>query len=91
MIEPSVSLTKEKAFSVAAALPMPSYSSLTDSVLTNEEHLPFGQDEHSAHHIAQQLTLLQQVHTRAHALSPSCAQVVLNFDHQGATSHRGPS
>ncbi|XP_056903604.1 kinase non-catalytic C-lobe domain-containing protein 1 isoform X2 [Takifugu flavidus] len=52
--------TKEKAFSVAAALPMPSYGSLTDSILTNEEHLPFGQDEHSAHHIAQQLTLLQQ-------------------------------
>lgn len=36
---------------------MPSFSTLT-----NEEHLPFSQNEHSAQHIAQQLTLLQQVH-----------------------------
>lgn len=62
MVEPSVSLPKEKAFSIPAALPMPSFSSLTHSIVTNKEHLPFGQSEHSAHHIAQQLTLLQQVH-----------------------------
>lgn len=71
MVEPSVSLPKEKAFSVAAALPMPSFSSWTHSHGTNKEHLPFSQNEHSAHHIAQQLTLLQQVHaththTRTH-------------------------
>lgn len=60
-MEPSVSLPKEKAFSIAAALPVPSYSALMDGLSTNEEQLPFSQNEHSAQHIAQQLTLLQQV------------------------------
>lgn len=67
MVEPSASLPKEKAFSIAAALPMPCYSSLVDDLsnvcLHGEERRPFSQNEYSAQHIAQQLTLLQQVYT----------------------------
>ncbi|XP_034538263.1 kinase non-catalytic C-lobe domain-containing protein 1 isoform X2 [Notolabrus celidotus] len=64
VVEPSSSLPKEKAFSIAAALPMPCYSSMLDDLsnvcLHGEERLPFSQSDYSAHHIAQQLTLLQQ-------------------------------
>ncbi|XP_071766580.2 kinase non-catalytic C-lobe domain-containing protein 1 [Centroberyx gerrardi] len=64
VVEPSASLPKEKAFSIAAALPMPCYSSLVDDLsnvcLRNEERLPFSQNEYSAQQTAQQLTLLQQ-------------------------------
>lgn len=63
-MEPSSSLSKEKAFSIAAALPMPCYGSMSDDLsnicLHGEERLPFSQSENSAQHIAQQLTLLQQ-------------------------------
>lgn len=69
VVEPSASLPKDKAFSIAAALPMPCYGSLVDDLsgvcLHSEEQLPFSQNEHSAQHIAQQLTLLQQVDTHA--------------------------
>ncbi|KAE8280313.1 hypothetical protein D5F01_LYC20872 [Larimichthys crocea] len=64
VVEPSASLPKEKAFSIAAALPMPCYGSMLDDLsnvcLHSEERLPFSQNEYSAQHIAQQLTLLQQ-------------------------------
>ncbi|XP_023140663.2 kinase non-catalytic C-lobe domain-containing protein 1 isoform X1 [Amphiprion ocellaris] len=64
IVESSPSMSKDKAFSIAAALPMPCYSSLMDDVsnvcLHSEERLPFSQNEYSAQHIAQQLTLLQQ-------------------------------
>ncbi|XP_040905822.1 kinase non-catalytic C-lobe domain-containing protein 1 [Toxotes jaculatrix] len=64
VVEPSASMPKEKAFSIAAALPVPCYSSLVDDLssvcLHSEERLPFSQNEYSAQHIAQQLTLLQQ-------------------------------
>ncbi|XP_071337393.1 kinase non-catalytic C-lobe domain-containing protein 1 [Trachinotus anak] len=64
VVEPSASLPKEKAFSIAAALPMPCYPSLVDDLsnvcLHSEERLPFSKNEFSAQHIAQQLTLLQQ-------------------------------
>ncbi|KAM7408204.1 hypothetical protein PAMA_002073 [Pampus argenteus] len=64
VVEPSPSMPKEKAFSIAAALPMPCYGSLVDDLsnvcLHSEERLPFSQNEYSAQHIAQQLTLLQQ-------------------------------
>ncbi|XP_041644848.1 kinase non-catalytic C-lobe domain-containing protein 1 [Cheilinus undulatus] len=64
VVEPSSSLPKEKTFSIAAALPMPCYSSMLDDLsnvcLHGEERLPLNQCEYSAQHIAQQLTLLQQ-------------------------------
>ncbi|XP_047459564.1 kinase non-catalytic C-lobe domain-containing protein 1 [Mugil cephalus] len=62
VVEPSGSVSKEKAFSIAAALPVPCYGSLMDDLpgLHGEERLPFSQNEYSAQHIAQQLTLLQQ-------------------------------
>uniref|UniRef100_A0A7N6A0M2 Kinase non-catalytic C-lobe domain containing 1 n=2 Tax=Anabas testudineus TaxID=64144 RepID=A0A7N6A0M2_ANATE len=64
VVEPSASLHKDKAFSIAAALPMPCYGSLVDDLsnacLHSEERLPFSQTETSPQHIAQQLTLLQQ-------------------------------
>lgn len=60
-----MSVHKDKAFSVAAALPVPCYGSLVDGLssicLHSEERLPFSQNEASSQHIAQQLTLLQQV------------------------------
>ncbi|KAM3833836.1 kinase non-catalytic C-lobe domain-containing protein 1 [Diretmus argenteus] len=59
VVEPSASLPKEKAYSIAAALPMPFSNSLMDD-LRSEERLPFSQKEYSAQHSAQQLTLLQQ-------------------------------
>uniref|UniRef100_UPI0037E750FF kinase non-catalytic C-lobe domain-containing protein 1 n=1 Tax=Semicossyphus pulcher TaxID=241346 RepID=UPI0037E750FF len=64
VVEPSSSLPKEKVFSIAAALPMPCYSSMADDLsnvcLHGEERLPFSQSEYSPQHLAQQLTLLQQ-------------------------------
>ncbi|XP_053189054.1 kinase non-catalytic C-lobe domain-containing protein 1 [Scomber japonicus] len=64
VVEPSPSMSKEKAFSIAAALPIPCYGSLVDDLsnvcLHSEERLPFSQNEYSAQHVAQQLTLLQQ-------------------------------
>ncbi|XP_074502963.1 kinase non-catalytic C-lobe domain-containing protein 1 isoform X1 [Sebastes fasciatus] len=64
VVEPSASVPKDRAFSIAAALPMPCYGSLADDLsnvcLQSEERLPFSQNEHSAQHITQQLTLLQQ-------------------------------
>lgn len=60
-------MQKDKSFSIAAALPMPSYGSLVDDLsnacLHSEERLPFSQNEASSQHIGQQLTLLQQVST----------------------------
>ncbi|KAM6916249.1 kinase non-catalytic C-lobe domain-containing protein 1 [Xenentodon cancila] len=64
LVEPSASMSKEKAYSISAALPVPCYGSLMHDLssvcLQSEEQLPFSQSEYSAHHIAQQLTLLQQ-------------------------------
>ncbi|XP_034755122.1 kinase non-catalytic C-lobe domain-containing protein 1 [Etheostoma cragini] len=55
---------KDKTFSIATALPMPFYGSLVAGLssvcLHSEEPLPFSQNEYSAQHISQQLTLLQQ-------------------------------
>ncbi|XP_035029032.2 kinase non-catalytic C-lobe domain-containing protein 1 [Hippoglossus stenolepis] len=64
VVEPSASMPKDKAFSIAAGLPMPCYGALVDSPSNvcphSEERLPFSQNDYSAQHIAQQLTLLQQ-------------------------------
>ncbi|XP_041921935.1 kinase non-catalytic C-lobe domain-containing protein 1 [Alosa sapidissima] len=56
---------KEPVFSIAAVLPRPCYSSLLKQLgptacLRAEERLPFSQQQHSAQHTAQQLTLLEQ-------------------------------
>ncbi|CAN9500046.1 unnamed protein product [Ophioblennius macclurei] len=64
VVEPSASLPKDKAFTIAAALPKPCYGSLMNDssgvCLQNEDRIPFSQNEHSTQHVAQQLTLLQQ-------------------------------
>ncbi|XP_030628134.1 kinase non-catalytic C-lobe domain-containing protein 1 [Chanos chanos] len=64
VVEPQAASPKERPYSIAAALPRPCYSSLiqqlSSSCVRNEELLPFSQNEHSAQHTAQQLTLLQQ-------------------------------
>ncbi|XP_037829653.1 kinase non-catalytic C-lobe domain-containing protein 1 isoform X3 [Kryptolebias marmoratus] len=64
VVEPSASMPKEKAFCMAAALPMPCYTSLmhdfSSTCLQSEARLPFSQSEYSPQHVAQQLTLLQQ-------------------------------
>ncbi|XP_047207511.1 kinase non-catalytic C-lobe domain-containing protein 1 isoform X4 [Girardinichthys multiradiatus] len=64
VVEPPPSMSKEKVFSIAAALPAPCYGSLmydfSNTCMQSEERLPFSQKEHSALHIAQQLTLLEQ-------------------------------
>ncbi|KAF3708577.1 Protein very KIND [Channa argus] len=64
VVEPSASVAKDKAFSIAAALPVPCYGSLvgdlSNACLHSVERLPFSQSEYGAQHIAQQLTLLQQ-------------------------------
>ncbi|XP_035848209.1 kinase non-catalytic C-lobe domain-containing protein 1 isoform X2 [Sander lucioperca] len=64
VVEPSASLPKDKTFSIATALPVPFYGSLVAGLsnvcLHSEEPLPFSQNEYSAQHISQQLTLLQQ-------------------------------
>uniref|UniRef100_A0A8L0DR75 Kinase non-catalytic C-lobe domain containing 1 n=1 Tax=Oncorhynchus mykiss TaxID=8022 RepID=A0A8L0DR75_ONCMY len=65
VVEPQATQTKDQAYSLAAALPRPCYTSLMDDIssacLRSEERHPFSQSEHSAQHTAQQLTLLQQV------------------------------
>ncbi|XP_068431018.1 kinase non-catalytic C-lobe domain-containing protein 1-like, partial [Clinocottus analis] len=65
VVEPAASLPKDKAFSLATALPMPCYSSLLDDLsggcLQSEDLRPFSQNESGAQHVTQQLTLLQQV------------------------------
>ncbi|XP_055757972.1 kinase non-catalytic C-lobe domain-containing protein 1 isoform X3 [Salvelinus fontinalis] len=64
VVEPQSTQPKDKAYSIAAALPRPDYTSLMDDIssacLRSEERHPFSQSEHSAQHTAQQLTLLQQ-------------------------------
>ncbi|PWA25788.1 hypothetical protein CCH79_00001380 [Gambusia affinis] len=69
VVEPSASMSKEKTFSIAAALPAPCYDSLMHDLsnvcLQSEERLPFSQKELSTLHIAQQLTLLQQTMHRS--------------------------
>eukprot|EP00063_Salmo_salar_P034824 XP_014009659.1 PREDICTED: protein very KIND-like isoform X4 [Salmo salar] len=64
VVEPQSTQPKDKAYSIAAALPRPYYTSLMDDIssacLRSEERHPFSQSEHSAQHTAQQLTLLQQ-------------------------------
>uniref|UniRef100_A0A8C7D3R7 Kinase non-catalytic C-lobe domain containing 1 n=1 Tax=Oncorhynchus kisutch TaxID=8019 RepID=A0A8C7D3R7_ONCKI len=64
VVEPQATQTKDQAYSLAAALPRPCYTSLMDDIssacLRSEERHPFSQSEHSAQHTAQQLTLLQQ-------------------------------
>ncbi|XP_029608982.1 kinase non-catalytic C-lobe domain-containing protein 1 isoform X2 [Salmo trutta] len=64
VVEPQSTQPKDKAYSIAAALPWPYYTSLMDDIssacLRSEERQPFSQSEHSAQHTAQQLTLLQQ-------------------------------
>ncbi|KAL6101533.1 kndc1 [Pungitius sinensis] len=63
-VEPSASLPKDKAFSLAAALPVPCQVSLGEdppsAFLPSEERLPFSHNEKGAQHVTQQLTLLQQ-------------------------------
>ena len=64
MVEP-----QEKAFCIAAVLPMPSYGSLLSSDPSSgfprSQELPFSLSPCSAQSTAQQLTLLQQVQSRA--------------------------
>ncbi|XP_024280273.1 kinase non-catalytic C-lobe domain-containing protein 1 isoform X4 [Oncorhynchus tshawytscha] len=64
VVEPQSTQPKDKAYSIAAALPRPYYTSLMDNIssacLRSEERHPFSQSEHSTQHTAQQLTLLQQ-------------------------------
>ncbi|KAI1894573.1 hypothetical protein AGOR_G00117170 [Albula goreensis] len=64
VVEPQSAQPKEKAYSIAAALPRPCYSTLLDelssSCLRSEDRYPFYQSEHNAQHIANQLTLIQQ-------------------------------
>ena len=76
VVEPSPSMPKDKAFSIAAGLPMPCYGALVDNpsnvCLHSDERLPFSQNDYSAQHIAQQLTLLQQVHSTHPCLQYSC-------------------
>ncbi|KAM8860344.1 kinase non-catalytic C-lobe domain-containing protein 1 [Spinachia spinachia] len=63
-VEPSASLPKDKAFSIAAALPVPCHGTLGDdppsASLLSDERLPFSRVEKGAQHVTQQLTLLQQ-------------------------------
>ncbi|KAF3842476.1 hypothetical protein F7725_024427 [Dissostichus mawsoni] len=54
VVEPSAAMSKDKGFSVAAALPMPCYGSLADDLSTvclqSKERIPFSQNECSAQH-----------------------------------------
>lgn len=86
VVEPSPSLPRDKAFSIAAALPMPCYSSLLDDLsnicVHSEERLPFSQSDYSAQHLAQQLTLLEQeIFQRCHPVN------FLNSRTQGVTDN----
>ncbi|XP_061767823.1 kinase non-catalytic C-lobe domain-containing protein 1 [Nerophis ophidion] len=62
VVQPSTSMTKEKAFSIASAMPVP--RCLVEDpcriCLCRDEHLPFNQKQYTAQHVAQQLTLMQQ-------------------------------
>ncbi|XP_056147440.1 kinase non-catalytic C-lobe domain-containing protein 1 [Lampris incognitus] len=58
VVEPTAAMPREKAFSIAAALPVP--CDISGICLRNEERLPFSQSDYTAQHSAQQLTLLQQ-------------------------------
>ncbi|XDV49769.1 hypothetical protein PO909_018956 [Leuciscus waleckii] len=84
VVEPQKGVCKEKAFSVAAALPRPCYASLmrqlSDTSVRSEDTLAFSQTPHTPTHIAQQLTLLEQeifqdchpvhfLNSRAHGVS----------------------
>ncbi|XP_051773581.1 kinase non-catalytic C-lobe domain-containing protein 1 isoform X2 [Ctenopharyngodon idella] len=64
VVEPQTAVSKEKSFSIAAALPRPCYASLmsqlSNTSLRSEERLGFSETEHTPLHIAQQLTLLEQ-------------------------------
>lgn len=88
MVETSASMHKDKSFSIAAALPMPCYGSLVDDLsnacMNTEERLPFSQNDASSQHIAQQLTLLQQVNTSSISVVPRYSSVVVvvgSFNH----------
>ncbi|XP_043110717.1 kinase non-catalytic C-lobe domain-containing protein 1 [Puntigrus tetrazona] len=56
--QPQTLPSKDKVFSIAAALPRPCYASLMS--LRSDERRPFSQSEHTALSIGQQLTLLEQ-------------------------------
>ncbi|XP_061913856.1 kinase non-catalytic C-lobe domain-containing protein 1 [Entelurus aequoreus] len=62
VVQPSTATTKEKAFSIASAMPVP--RCLVEDpcriCLCRDEHLPFNQKQYTAQHVAQQLTLMQQ-------------------------------
>ncbi|XP_016342806.1 protein very KIND [Sinocyclocheilus anshuiensis] len=84
VVEPQTLQSKEKVFSIAAALPQPCYASLMS--LRSDERRPFSQSEHTPLHIAQQLTLLEQeifqdyhpVHfqkSRAHGVTESSGNI----------------
>ncbi|XP_016108081.1 protein very KIND [Sinocyclocheilus grahami] len=84
VVEPQTLQSKEKVFSIAAALPRPCYASLMS--LRSDERRPFSQSEHTPLHIAQQLTLLEQeifqdchpVHfqnSRAHGVTESSGNI----------------
>ncbi|XP_051937203.1 kinase non-catalytic C-lobe domain-containing protein 1 [Hippocampus zosterae] len=60
VVEASAPIPKEKAFSIAAALPVPCSISLAYDPSSSDEKLTFSQKNYSAKHVAQQLTLLQQ-------------------------------
>ncbi|XP_049592678.1 kinase non-catalytic C-lobe domain-containing protein 1 [Syngnathus scovelli] len=59
VVESSASIAKED-FSIAAALPVPCYSSLVDEPSSSHEKLTFSQKKCNVQQVAQQLTLLQQ-------------------------------
>ncbi|RXN09391.1 very KIND [Labeo rohita] len=90
VVEPQTAQSKEKVFSIAAALPRPCYASLMSQLnntnLKSEERLPFSQSEHTPIHIAQQLTLLEQeifhdchpvhfLNSRAHGVTENSGNV----------------
>ncbi|XP_062852260.1 kinase non-catalytic C-lobe domain-containing protein 1 isoform X2 [Trichomycterus rosablanca] len=64
VVEPQANQSKEKAFSIAAALPRPCYNSLLSQVtgvcVRNEDRVAFNQTDYNPLNTAQQLTLLQQ-------------------------------
>ncbi|XP_073690626.1 kinase non-catalytic C-lobe domain-containing protein 1-like [Garra rufa] len=89
-IEDAARKSKEKVFSIAAALPRPCYASLMSQLnntnLRSEDRLPFSQSEHTPTHIAQQLTLLEQeifqdchpvhfLNSRAHGVTENSGNV----------------
>ncbi|XP_051508287.1 kinase non-catalytic C-lobe domain-containing protein 1 isoform X2 [Myxocyprinus asiaticus] len=88
VVEPQTAAPKEKAFSIAAALPRPCYASLmtqlSSTCLRSEERLPYSQTEYTALHTAQQLTLLEQ------EIFQACHPVhFLNSRARGVTENSG--